>query len=120
MILAVVLQKGFIPNVFITKILLGNKEILPDDESGVMQQSIEFVQGITLNYKQDIVTLEFSSLDFTAPGQNKYRYKLEGVDDGWVESGNRRTATYVHLPSGNYTFIQGSNSKVSGVVKLWN
>ena len=109
---AVVLQKGFIPNVFITKILLGNKEILPDDESGVMQQSIEFVQGITLNYKQDIVTLEFSSLDFTAPGQNKYRYKLEGVDDGWVESGNRRTATYVHLPSGNYTFkVQGSNSK---------
>ena len=109
---AVVLQKGFIPNVFITKILLGNKEILPDDESGVMQQSIEFVQGITLNYKQDIVTLEFSSLDFTAPGQNKYRYKLEGVDDGWRESGNRRTATYVHLPSGNYTFkVQGSNSK---------
>ena len=109
---AVVLQKGFIPNVFITKILLGNKEVLPDDESGVMQQSIEFVQGITLNYKQDIVTLEFSSLDFTAPGQNKYRYKLEGVDDGWVESGNRRTATYVHLPSGNYTFkVQGSNSK---------
>jgi signal transduction histidine kinase/DNA-binding response OmpR family regulator/ligand-binding sensor domain-containing protein len=109
---AVVLQKGFIPNVFITKILLGNKEIFPDDESGVMQQSIEFVQGITLNYKQDIVTLEFSSLDFTAPGQNKYRYKLQGVDDGWVESGNRRTATYVHLPSGNYTFkVQGSNSK---------
>jgi len=109
---AVVLRKGFIPNVFITKILLGNNEILPDDESGVMQKSIEFVHGITLNYKQDIITLEFSSLDFTAPGQNKYRYKLEGIDEGWVESGDRRTATYVHLPSGNYTFkLQGSNSK---------
>jgi signal transduction histidine kinase/DNA-binding response OmpR family regulator/ligand-binding sensor domain-containing protein len=109
---AVVLQKGFIPNVFITKILIGNDEILPNDETGFIRQSIEFVQGIKLNYKQDIVTLEFSSLDFTAPGQNKYRYKLVGIDDDWVESGSRRTATYVHLPSGNYTFkVQGSNSK---------
>jgi signal transduction histidine kinase/DNA-binding response OmpR family regulator len=109
---AVVLRKGFIPNVFITKILIGNDEILPDDEAGFMRQSIEFVQGITLNFKQDIITLEFSSLDFTAPGQNKYRYKLVGIDDDWVESGSRRTATYVHLPSGKYTFkLQGSNSK---------
>lgn len=109
---AQVLQKGFVPQVFITKILIGNNEVLPFDKTGILQQSIERTKEITLNHLQDILTLEFSSLDFTAPAQNKYRYQLVGLDDEWVESGSRRTATYVHLPSGKYTFkVQGSNSQ---------
>ena len=109
---ASVLQSGFSPNVFITSILIGNKAVLPNDKTGVLQSAIEQTQSITLNYLQDILTLEFSSLDFTAPAQNKYRYQLVGIDDDWVESGTRRTATYLHLPSGTYTFkVQGSNSQ---------
>ncbi|HMR83342.1 MAG TPA: hybrid sensor histidine kinase/response regulator transcription factor, partial [Niabella sp.] len=73
---------------------------------------IEQAASITLNYRQDVLTLEFSSLDFTAPQQNKYRYRLAGIDKDWIESGTRRTATYLHLPSGTYTFeVQGSNSQ---------
>ncbi|HQU96487.1 MAG TPA: ATP-binding protein, partial [Saprospiraceae bacterium] len=34
------------------------------------------------------------------------------IDKDWVESGTRRTATYLHLPSGSYVFkLQGSNSQ---------
>jgi signal transduction histidine kinase/DNA-binding response OmpR family regulator/ligand-binding sensor domain-containing protein len=109
---ATILQSGFSPNVFITNILIGNKVVLPDDKTGVLQSAIEQTQSITLNHLQDILTLEFSSLDFTAPAQNKYRYQLVGIDDDWVESGTRRTATYLHLPSGTYVFkVQGSNSQ---------
>ena len=109
---ATVLQSGFTPNVFITNILVGNKIILPNDNTGVLQQSIEQATSITLNYLQDILTLEFSSLDFSAPDQNKYRYQMVGIDKDWVESGTRRSATYLHLPSGNYVFkVQGSNSQ---------
>jgi signal transduction histidine kinase/DNA-binding response OmpR family regulator len=100
------------PNVFITDILINNQSISPGDQSAVLHHAIEQTQTITLSYLQDILTLEFSSLDFTAPGQNKYRYQLVGVDDNWVESGTRRTATYLHLPSGKYVFkVQGSNSQ---------
>ncbi len=109
---ATVLKSGFTPNVFITTILVGNKSVLPNDKNGVLQTTIEQAKGLTLNYLQDILTLEFSSLDFTAPNQNKYRYQLVGIDKDWVESGTRRTATYLHLPSGNYIFkVQGSNSQ---------
>jgi len=109
---ATVLQSGFIPNVFITSILVGNKTVLPHDKTGLLQSAIEQTKSITLNHLQDILTLEFSSLDFTAPAQNKYRYQLVGIDDDWVESGTRRTATYLHLPSGTYVFkVQGSNSQ---------
>ncbi len=107
-----VLKGGFTPSVFITAILVGNKTVQPNDKSGVLTNTIEHSSAINLHYEQDILTLEFSSLDFSAPGKNKYRYQLVGIDKGWVESENRRSATYLHLPSGDFIFkVQGSNSQ---------
>lgn len=107
-----VLQSGFAPNIFITTILIGNEVVLPNDKTGVLQQAIEQTSAIALSHLQNVLTLEFSSLDFTAPNQNKYRYQLVGIDKDWVESGTRRTATYLHLPPGHYVFkVQGSNSQ---------
>ncbi|MEJ8817244.1 hybrid sensor histidine kinase/response regulator transcription factor [Lacibacter sp. H407] len=109
---AAVLQNGISPNVFITSVLVGNEVVLPNDKTGLLKQTIEYAPSITLNHAQDILTLEFSSLDFTAPDQNKYRYQLVGIDKDWVESGTRRNATYLHLPAGNYIFkVQASNSQ---------
>ncbi len=106
------LAAGYSPDVFITDILVNNEPLTPNDKTGILQQSIEQTKSITLNWLQDILTLEFSSLDFTAPAQNKYRFQLGGVDKDWVESGNRRTATYLHLPPGKYVFkVQGTNSQ---------
>ena len=107
-----ILATNFSPNVFITGIQIGNKTVAPGDETGVLNETIEKAHSITLTHLQDVLTLEFSSLDFTAPQQNKYRYQLAGIDKNWVESGIRRIVTYLHLPPGNYTFkVQGSNSQ---------
>ena len=107
-----ILVPGFMPNVFITDILINNQSIAPGDNTDVLQNTIEQSKEITLTHLQDILTLEFSSLDLTASSQNKYRYQLVGVDKDWVESGTRRTATYLHLPAGKYIFkVQGSNSQ---------
>ncbi len=107
-----ILARDFEPNVFITDILVNNQPVFPNDKSGVLKNTIEQSKTITLSHLQDILTLEFSSLDFTAPNQNRYRYQLEGADKDWIESGPRRTATYLHLPPGKYTFkVQGSNSQ---------
>lgn len=107
-----VLANNFSPNVFITGIQIGNRSIVPGDGSDVLKETIEKTTAITLTHLQDVVTLEFSSLDFTSPDQNKYRYQLLGIDKEWVEAGNRRTATYLHLPAGSYIFkVQGTNSQ---------
>lgn len=107
-----ILSRGFTPNVFITDIMVNNTPVVPGDKTGVLKSNIEETTEITLNHLQDILTLEFASLDFTAPNQNRYRYQLVGADKDWVESGERRTATYLHLPPGSYTFnVQGSNSQ---------
>ena len=31
---------------------------------------------------------------------NRYAYKLEGIDDGWVQAGTRRFARYAGIPPG--------------------
>ena len=107
-----ILAKSYTPNVYITNILVNNLPVLPNDKSGVLNNTIEQTETISLSYLQDILTLEFASLDYTTTPQNKYRYKLEGADKDWVQAGTNRNATYLHLPSGNYVFkVQGSNSQ---------
>lgn len=46
----------------------------------------------------------FSGLSYVAPNRVLFKYRLEGIDRDWVESGTKRTAFYSHLPAGNYRF----------------
>ncbi len=57
------------------------------------------------------LSVEFASLDFTAPEQNKYAYWLEGYDRDWIAvEATRRVAAYTNLPPGSYTLhLRGSN-----------
>jgi len=46
----------------------------------------------------------FTGLGFDAPELIQFRYRLDGVDDDWVDAGKDRSATYAHLIPGNYAF----------------
>ncbi|HEY9048653.1 MAG TPA: two-component regulator propeller domain-containing protein [Ohtaekwangia sp.] len=61
-------------------------------------------ENIALNYSDNYITFSFAALEFSAPGNIKYAYKLEGVDDDWTDAGNIREAHYTNLDPGNYTF----------------
>ena len=107
-----ILAKNYTPHTYITNILINNTTVKANDKTGVLQTTIEQTKSITLNYLQDILTLEFAALDYTTPLQNKYQYKLEGADKEWIQAGTNRSATYLHLPAGKYIFkVQGSNSQ---------
>lgn len=56
------------------------------------------------NYKDNTVDFTFSSLQFTLPERNLYKYKLENYDENWSEANNINTAHYTNLPPGVYTF----------------
>lgn len=68
-------------------------------------------KGIHLSAAQRGFSLEFSALDFTAPGLNRYAFQLTGQDEGWIETdANLRVASYGNLWPGNYLLkIRGSN-----------
>lgn len=46
----------------------------------------------------------FTALSFDAPEQDRFRYRIDGLDNGWVEADTRRTADYGHLPPNHYRF----------------
>jgi signal transduction histidine kinase len=48
--------------------------------------------------------IDYTALSLTAPEKVRFRYKLEGRDDEWVDAGNRRQAFYTDLPPRAYRF----------------
>lgn len=48
--------------------------------------------------------IEYTGLHWRRPRQMRFRYRLVGLDDDWIEAGTRRTAYYPYLPPGRYTF----------------
>jgi diguanylate cyclase (GGDEF)-like protein len=67
--------------------------------------------SLTLRPRARGFRIEFAALDLTAPARNRYRYVLEGFDDGWTEvDAARRSLTYTNLPPGEYRVrVQGTN-----------
>ncbi|MCJ8268005.1 MAG: hypothetical protein MJK04_01220, partial [Psychrosphaera sp.] len=78
----------------------------------ILTQSISHSKGITLTHKDYLFSLSFASLGYRAPLQQKYAYKLEGLDEQWIETdANNRVATYTTLAAGDYTFrVKGRNT----------
>ncbi len=57
------------------------------------------------------VEITYTGLSLLRSSQMKFKYKLEGLDQDWVDAGTRRTAYYSHLPPGHYTFrVSAANS----------
>ncbi|MGE0102910.1 MAG: sigma 54-interacting transcriptional regulator [Blastocatellales bacterium] len=48
--------------------------------------------------------IQYTSLNLTAPEKARFRYRLEGYDENWIDAGTRRTAYYTGVPPGSYTF----------------
>jgi signal transduction histidine kinase len=54
----------------------------------------------------DLRSLEihFTALNFAAPGEIRFRHKLDGYDPDWIENSSGRSAIYGRLTHGHYTF----------------
>jgi signal transduction histidine kinase/ligand-binding sensor domain-containing protein/CheY-like chemotaxis protein/HPt (histidine-containing phosphotransfer) domain-containing protein len=61
-------------------------------------------QGIEVSPGHQQWEFHYTALSLLAAQRSRFRYRLEGFDEHWVEAGNRRTAYYTHLSPGTYTF----------------
>ena len=99
----------FIPPVVLVRIKKLNEQVWFD----VPYQKL---QELVLDSTDYFISFEFAALDFKAPEQNEYRYKLEGLDPNWIELEHSRLATFTNLPVGDYVLkVQASNNQ-----GLWN
>jgi signal transduction histidine kinase/DNA-binding response OmpR family regulator/ligand-binding sensor domain-containing protein len=103
------------PRPLITGLRINNREVKSsqkgEKQEYTISQNINTIPKLVLNHQQNILTLEFAAMDFTAPERNYYMHRLDGLEEGWVRSDwKNRTATYTNLAPGDYTFrVKASN-----------
>jgi PAS domain S-box-containing protein len=100
-----------VPPVVITNLELDNQPV-EITEDGILSQAVAFTDQLVLPHDARVISFEFAALSYRAPEKNRYRYKLEGFDEGWTEvAADRRLITYTNLDPGDYTFrVLGSNN----------
>lgn len=52
----------------------------------------------------DLLRLRIGALDFAPTANIRYRYRMDGFDQGWVDNGMQQDISYTGLPPGSYTF----------------
>lgn len=80
------------------------EQILVDRVVTALQEKIEINPG------QENVEIAYTGLSLSRPEQIRFQYKLEGLNDDWINAGTRRTAYYSYIPPGEYTFKVMANN----------
>ncbi len=60
--------------------------------------------GRSLRPDHQRLEFRYAGLSFVSPSKVLFKYRLEGLDQDWVEAGSRRVAFYSQLPAGTYRF----------------
>ena len=63
-----------------------------------------------------MLRLRIGALDYLGNDRIRYRYRIDGLDHGWIDNGNRSEITYTLLPPGHYLF-RAQSTNHDGV---WN
>lgn len=99
------------PSVYITKLLVNNKEITPFTDNSPLKQSINHTQSVTLSHTQNTIGFEFAALSYIMPTANQIAYKMDGVNKDWVYTSQNFSMMYANLSPGTYTLhVKGSNN----------
>ncbi|HTY89163.1 MAG TPA: two-component regulator propeller domain-containing protein [Candidatus Acidoferrum sp.] len=59
---------------------------------------------VTIPPGHEQLEIRYTGLNFAAPGEVRFKYRLEGHEAGWTDAGQARVAYYPNLPPGQYRF----------------
>jgi signal transduction histidine kinase len=114
--------RQYVPPIVLTDLRIFNVSLVYPHIRPPLQTSLQRTNRVVLESNQNMLTIEFASLDYAAPRKVRYKYLLEGLDEHWVEVSStdgegqnrteaKRTATYTNLEPGEYLFrVKGTNS----------
>jgi ligand-binding sensor domain-containing protein/GGDEF domain-containing protein len=95
------------PEVYLTNIFKLNEAVK-------FEQSLSSLKSLSLDYSEQLISFEYVGLNYAAPESTRYKYRLKGFDEEWIDAGKSRRATYTNLPSGTYQLeiIAGNNDNI--------
>ena len=74
------------------------EQLVVDNKAAALNQEVSLSPGTSR------LDFYYTALSFIAPENVRFKYKLEGFDDNWIDAGSRRVASYTNLRPGNYKF----------------
>lgn len=86
-----------------------HETVIPDS-SDLIEDHIDEISELVLDYYHSSITLEYTAINFINAKKTNYAYKLEGFDDKWHYVGHTKLATYTNLDPGEYTFLVKANT----------
>ena len=108
-------DNDFIPNIVITSCEVLNETDNKDNLSRLINSS-EGLGKIILPFHANNIRFEFASLDYSASGKNRFKYKLDNFNENWIIAGTKHNASFTNLSPGHYVFrVLGSNND-----GIWN
>jgi signal transduction histidine kinase/ligand-binding sensor domain-containing protein/CheY-like chemotaxis protein/HPt (histidine-containing phosphotransfer) domain-containing protein len=69
------------------------------------------LERIPLDYRANILSLDFGALDFTSPKRNRLAYRMVGLTDQWIDLGTQHRITLTNLDPGDHLLeVRAANS----------
>jgi signal transduction histidine kinase len=82
----------------------------------VERESQSFREEVRVPPGKSNIEIQYTGLSLVNSDRIRFKYRLAGAGDEWLEAGTRRSAYYQHLAPGRYTFtVLAANSD-----GLWN
>lgn len=103
------------PQLALTDFQILNQSVVPGEKRNgriILDNAVNHINRVKLKYSENSFSVYFSSLHFSAPAQNTYKYMLEGFDQEWIrKDASDRIAKYTNLRPGKYVFkVLASNN----------
>ena len=77
--------------------------VIESIDAGGRRQDV--VENLELSEGTRNLEIDYTALNYSHPERIRFRYRLDGVDDGWVDAAARRQAFYANLGPGTYRFV---------------
>lgn len=87
-----------------TNLQINNTDIQVGDSTGILPQCVNAVKEIKLTHKDNIITIDYSILDYRFTDEGLWACRLKGFDDEWYTNNTHSRTTYTNLPPGRYVF----------------
>lgn len=100
----------YTPQVLLTDFKINNKSVNVGDSNGILEKTIAHTKKLSLSYDKANFTITFAIPNFINSTNNKYKYRLVGLDNNWITTSNTE-ATFTIQSSGTYIFeVKGANN----------
>jgi len=73
-----------------------------DEEGSPLTKDISETNNVILDYSQREFSVTFAGLNYLNPENVFYSYRLDGMNDEWIDLGHQRTITFAFMKAGQY------------------